>query len=401
MAKNNAKKRKIIKKADSINATPSKIDKKQNNNKKQQKIPKSNNPTRPDSDSDSDQPAPVKLQNLLEPYSKDQLLTLAVDTAIAHPSFYNLINSAADNDITHRKIFIYGLARETTRQTLISVFEQFGEVEECNVVMDHNTGKAKGYAFVVFKSRKSADKALKKPQMTINGRVATCKLAAVKDTAVNGTMEFGNRKIYVSNVPRDVAPEKLRLFFENFGEIEAGPMGFDPTTGKSKGYALFLYKTVEEAKRCLEEPCKVFDGRKLYCKKAAEPKIGGGEASITTEVIQHPLLAMPPSVAAAQNMGMMGQDPNLAMMNQLYGRMVVNPYVGFLNPFVGVYGGMLGSLGGGASGLGVYGGGVGGSSIGGSSGGVAPGLMQAYPNKQVGQPSPAKLPGTSGYSSHL
>lgn len=419
-AKNEVKKRKLVKKADSI-ATPSKIVKNQQKNKKQ-KTPKSNNSNRPTSDSDSDtDPIPVKIQKLLEPYSKDQLVSLAVDTALSHPFFYNLIQSTADKDITHRKIFVYGLARETTRQTLLSVFEEYGEIEECNVVLDHVTGKAKGYAFLVFKTRKSAAKALKQPQKTINNRLASCKLASMKETVISGTTEFGNRKIYVSNVPKDVNPERLRTFFAKFGEIEVGPMGFDPTTGKSKGYALFVYKTAEAAKKCLEEPCKTFEGRQLHCKKAAEGKIGGGSASITTEIIQQPLLAMPSGqgvygpVAAAQSMGMLGQNPNVAMMNPFYGGVLANPYAGYVNPFVGVggfgqqmgggmgtaagYGGLLDSLRGGVSGLGAYSG-VG-SSTGGSTGGVAPGLLQLYPNKQVGQPSPAKLPGNSGYSSHL
>ncbi|KAH0682100.1 hypothetical protein KY289_019852 [Solanum tuberosum] len=468
-ANNEVKKRKLVKKASDSIATPSKINK--NQPQQQQKTPKSNfsNPPISDSDSDSD-PLPVKIQKLLEPFSKDQLVALAVDTAAALPAFYEVIQSNADKDISHRKIFVYGLARETTRPALLSVFEPYGEIEECNVVMDHATGKAKGYAFVLFKTRKSAAKALKEPQKMINNRLASCKLASMKETAVSGTNEFGNRKIYVSNVPKDVNSEKLRSFFAKFGEIEAGPMGFDPSTGKSKGYALFVYKTVEAAKKCLEKPSKIFEGRQLHCKKAAEGKIGGGAASITTEVVQQPLLAMPPGqgvyapVAAGHSMGMLGQNVDVPMMNPFYGGVLANPYGAYGNPFVGVggfgqqmgggmgiaagYGGRLDGLGGGVSGLGAYGGagsstggstgglgayggvgsstggstgglgtygGVGsrtggstgglgayggvGGSTGGSTGGVVPGLLQLY--KQVGQPSSAKHPGSSGYPSHF
>ncbi|KAL3338961.1 hypothetical protein AABB24_027853 [Solanum stoloniferum] len=426
-ANNEVKKRKLVKKAPNSIATPSKINK---NQQQQPKTPKSNfsNPPNSDSDSDSD-PLPVKIQKLLEPFSKDQLVALAVDTAAALPAFYELIQSNADKDISHRKIFVYGLARETTRPALLSVFEPYGEIEECNVVMDHATGKAKGYAFVLFKTRKSAAKALKEPQKMINNRLASCKLASMKETAVSGTNEFGNRKIYVSNVPKDVNSEILRSFFAKFGEIEAGPMGFDPSTGKSKGYALFVYKTVEAAKKCLEKPSKMFEGRQLHCKKAAEGKIGGGAASITTEVVQQPLLAMPPGqgvyapVAAGHSMGMLGQNVDVPMMNPFYGGVLANPYGAYGNPFVGVggfgqqmgggmgiaagyggrldglgaYGGAGSSTGGSTGGLGAYGG-VGGST-GGSTGGVVPGLLQLY--KQVGQPSSAKHPGSSGYPSHF
>ncbi|TMW88263.1 hypothetical protein EJD97_018838 [Solanum chilense] len=385
-ANNEVKKRKLGKKAADSIATPSKIDKNQ-----QPKTPKSDfaNPPNSNSNSGSDaESLPEKIQKLLEPYSKDQLVTLAVDTAVVLPAFYRLIQSHADKDISHRKIFVYGLPRDTTRPMLLAVFEPYGEIEECNVVMDHATGNAKGYAFVLFKTRKSAAKALKEPQKMINNRLASCKLASMKETAVSGTNEIGNRKIYVGNVPKKVNSEKLRSFFAKFGEIEAGPMGFDPSTGKSKGYALFVYKTVEAAKKCLEKPSKIFEGRQLHCKKAAEGKIGGGAASITTEAVQQPLLAMPPGqgvyapVAAGHSMGMLGQNTDVPMMNPFYGGALANPYGAYGNPFAGVggfgqqmgggmgmaagYGGMLDSVGGGVSGLGAYSGA--GSSTGGSTG---------------------------------
>uniref|UniRef100_A0A0V0HD90 Putative ovule protein n=2 Tax=Solanum TaxID=4107 RepID=A0A0V0HD90_SOLCH len=135
-------------------------------------------------------------------------------------------------------------------------------------------------------------------------------------------------------------------------------------------------------------------------------------------------------VAAGHSMGMLGQNVDVPMMNPFYGGVLANPYGAYGNPFVGVggfgqqmgggmgiaagYGGRLDGLGGGVSGLGAYGGagsstggstgglgaygGVGGST-GGSTGGVVPGLLQLY--KQVGQPSSAKHPGSSGYPSHF
>lgn len=76
----------------------------------------------------------------------------------------------------------------------------------------------------------------------------------------------------MSNVQRDVDKETLKGFFERFGEIETGPFGFDVNTGKSRGFAIFVYKTVEGARKALEEPVKVFQGHQLHCQKAAEGK---------------------------------------------------------------------------------------------------------------------------------
>jgi len=45
-------------------------------------------------------------------------------------------------------IFVAKLNYTTQPDSLRSVFEEFGEVENCKVIMDKFTGKSKGYGFV-------------------------------------------------------------------------------------------------------------------------------------------------------------------------------------------------------------------------------------------------------------
>ncbi|XP_004305330.1 PREDICTED: UBP1-associated proteins 1A-like [Fragaria vesca subsp. vesca] len=82
-------------------------------------------------------------------------------------------------DLSDVPIFVHGLGWDTTREVLVSAFEPFGEVEDSNLVMDKLTGKAKGYGFVLFKTRRAALKALRKPRKTIGGRCASCQLTSV------------------------------------------------------------------------------------------------------------------------------------------------------------------------------------------------------------------------------
>ncbi|CAN8314716.1 unnamed protein product [Cochlearia groenlandica] len=136
-------------------------------------------------DSSSDSESPEKdfdaeeLRDLLQPYSKDQLVDLVCSAAKIGSSIYSAVVEAADRDVTHRKIFVYGLPWETTRETLFEVFESYGEIEECTVVIDKATGKAKGFGFVMFKSRKGAREALMEPRKRILNRTATCQLASM------------------------------------------------------------------------------------------------------------------------------------------------------------------------------------------------------------------------------
>ena len=46
------------------------------------------------------------------------------------------------------KIFVAKLAFRTTAEDLRAYFEQFGKVDVCKVIMDHETGRSKCYAFI-------------------------------------------------------------------------------------------------------------------------------------------------------------------------------------------------------------------------------------------------------------
>ena len=46
------------------------------------------------------------------------------------------------------KIFVAKLAFKTTTEDLKALYEQFGTVTSCRVIMDHETGRSKCYGFV-------------------------------------------------------------------------------------------------------------------------------------------------------------------------------------------------------------------------------------------------------------
>ncbi|XP_060970038.1 UBP1-associated protein 2B isoform X1 [Cannabis sativa] len=383
---------------------------------------------------DSDESNSEKLSSLLEPYSRDQLIDLICDASLKDAAFLNRVQDIADRDVSYRKIFVHGLSWDTTRETLTAIFEPFGCIEECNVVLDKNTGKAKGYGFVLYKKRRAAIKALKNPQKRIMNRIASCQLASVGPVSggppAQGVISTpAPRKIYVSNVPSETDPEKLRAFFCKFGEIETGPIGFDTQTGKSRGFALFVYKTPEGLRKALQEPHKMFNGHQLHCQKATEGKNKNqsvqpqpqpqsqsqaqAQMQPQPQSQSHPMLAM----AAAQNLAMFGHNPGF---NPIYGRgYFVNPAAGMIpgtvNPammagtlnqglvptsqvgqgqagsgvvgYSGVSNG-FGSIGGGSSALGSFGSNP--------TPQILQALQQVYPHSQFGQLAPGRVQGTGG-----
>ncbi|KAL0371006.1 UNVERIFIED_CONTAM: UBP1-associated protein 2A [Sesamum angustifolium] len=228
------------------------------------------------------------LEKLLEPFSKDQLTLLIKEAVSKHPDILENVHKLADADPAHCKIFVHGLGWEANSETITSVFGKYGEIEDCKVVRDKNSGKSKGYGFILFKHRDGARRALKQPQKMIEGRMTSCQLAsagpvqtpapaAVATVSAPPVSEYTQRKIYVSNVSAELDPKKLLEFFSKFGEIEEGPLGLDKQTGKPRGFCLFVYKSLESAKKALEEPHKNFEGQILHCQKAIDgPKHSKG-----------------------------------------------------------------------------------------------------------------------------
>uniref|UniRef100_A0A803LTC6 RRM domain-containing protein n=2 Tax=Chenopodium quinoa TaxID=63459 RepID=A0A803LTC6_CHEQI len=355
---------------------------------------------------------------LLEPFTKEQLMMILREAAEAHPDVASRIRKVADEDTVHRKIFVHGLGWDTTADTLRSAFSQYGDIEDCKAVTDKISGKSKGYGFILFKSRSGARKALEMPQKRIGGRMTACQLAAVGPVPTTTAAavvqpqqpmsEYTQRKIYVSNVSADIDPQKLTAYFGKFGEIEEGPLGLDKQTGKPKGFCLFVYRSVESAKKALEEPHKHFEGHVLHCQQAIDgPKPGKQQMGHHQPRGKHfggrvdnPNLAGAIGGPPATGAGLMGQSVGGVGYNQGPAAAApgLNPALGqALTALLASQGAglglnnLLGTLGGGMGGApgAVHGGygaqnvGVNPSVLGGY--GNQGGLQSAYPNQQLGQ----------------
>lgn len=169
---------------------------------KKSKIQKRPTGSKPESDYEPDSD---NLLALIEPYTKEKLVELIVDSATKHQALYDHILELVDGDATHRKIFVFGLSWNATQEDVLSVFQSFGEVEMCNVVKDRATGNSKGYGFVLFKTRKAASKALKEPQKKIGDRMASCQLASIGPGSTAKAKEPNNaatapvKKVFLTN----------------------------------------------------------------------------------------------------------------------------------------------------------------------------------------------------------
>ncbi|WP_279145624.1 RNA recognition motif domain-containing protein [Photobacterium carnosum] len=59
------------------------------------------------------------------------------------------------------KLLIRSLSRSTTEDQIHKMFEEFGKISACNLVLDEKTGKSKGFAFVEMADAEQATRAMK------------------------------------------------------------------------------------------------------------------------------------------------------------------------------------------------------------------------------------------------
>jgi len=232
------------------------------------------------------------LASMLGPISAEQLRTLLTNAAISVPAIYEQVVAAANLDPATRKLFVRGLAWETTTAELLQTYSVHGEIEEGSVIMDKITGKSKGFAFITYKNITSTHAALAQPDKQLGGRTVSCNLAAmgpVRSKAMSSGMQspggmggmsapmgapgsVDSRKLFVRGLSWDTTSDTLLKVFSEYGQIEEGAVCMDRATGKSRGFAFVTFATVEAANACLSQEAKLIDGRTTHCNLAAKGK---------------------------------------------------------------------------------------------------------------------------------
>lgn len=90
-----------------------------------------------------------------------------------------------------KRIYVGNLSYQTTETDLTTLFEEVGQVESVNVIMDRDTGRSKGFAFVEM-SGEDADKAITQFNGTeVNGRALTVNEARPREDRAGGNRGGG------------------------------------------------------------------------------------------------------------------------------------------------------------------------------------------------------------------
>lgn len=87
----------------------------------------------------------------------------------------------------------------------------------------------------------------------------------------NGGSEFGDTtytKIFVGGLAWETKSDSLERYFQPFGEILEAVVITDKISGRSKGYGFVTFKDPESARKAIQTPFPMIDGRRANCNLA-------------------------------------------------------------------------------------------------------------------------------------
>jgi len=214
-------------------------------------------------------------------------------------------NNRNAND-EHCKIFVGGVGRNTTDESLREYFRKFGEIADSIIMIDKQTGEPRGFAFVTFKSQEAVGAVIEQCNSgghTLDGKVIDPKPAVPQGPAQQTELQTlygpervqqqqqqeqqmqpgGNnfqyrgpakgapeRKIFVGGVGFGTTADDVKQYFSSFGTVEAVDMPLDYKTHNPRGFAFVLFDALETVHAIIKDRYHQINGKTVEVKGADE-----------------------------------------------------------------------------------------------------------------------------------
>lgn len=160
------------------------------------------------------------------------------------------------NQASLTSLFVGNLDTRVYRELLTEIFSLAGDVTQCHVVYDKNTGVSSGFGFVQYDDHSTAEAAMDKFRgRSIYGKLLTIDWARAssRDTATGKADDPASHFcLFVGNLSPDVTDEQLVTAFSEFGSCSSAKCAKDPVTHKTQGFAFVSFRERPHAVAAME-----------------------------------------------------------------------------------------------------------------------------------------------------
>ncbi|KAL7592398.1 hypothetical protein Lser_V15G34930 [Lactuca serriola] len=167
------------------------------------------------------------------------------------------------------KIFIGGLARDTTIDTFVKYFGKYGEITDSVIMKDRQTGRPRGFGFITYADPSVVDTVIAETHV-INGKQVEIKRTIPKGSG--DSRDYKTKKIFVGGIPTSVTEDELKDFFSKHGTIVEHEIIRDHVTKRSRGFGFIVFDSEQTVDEILVNGNMIdMNGTQVEIKKA-EPK---------------------------------------------------------------------------------------------------------------------------------
>ena len=82
--------------------------------------------------------------------------------------------------MSQNKLYVGNFPYSVSEQELRGIFEPYGDIQELAMIMDRDTGRPKGFAFITFANQQAAETALEQNGKDLGGRPLKVNMAMDK-----------------------------------------------------------------------------------------------------------------------------------------------------------------------------------------------------------------------------
>lgn len=144
------------------------------------------------------------------------------------------------------KLFLGGVSPNTTGEAIQAHFSKYGTVTDAVVMRD------RGFGFVTFETQEGAEAALAQPQQTIGGQTIDVKHAVGKGGGRSGGGPATD-KVFVGGLPQDCSDDKIRDYFQAYGNIVDAVVMKDRETGRSRGFGFVQFDASAPVEKVMQD----------------------------------------------------------------------------------------------------------------------------------------------------